>query len=419
MKTTANYLLGLVLVGSLVCAPYHNAFAGDDEDKAFRYFKYGENYFKIGSYDTALDWYQKAADLRDSDGTLSITDETRIKSEKYVPYGRTVKKVVTYETINADYYPIRRILEIRRIQERQYAAPVQVPVPVAAPVVPPLGLSDVDLNIPVTHLSNRDAIAVVIGNRDYQEKGVPSVDFALNDATTMKQYLINVLGYQEGNIIFEQNASKGKFESIFGIKGNHQGRLYNYLKSGKSDIFIYYSGHGAPDMNTHEGYFVPSDADPQSIGLTGYPLSVLYENIAKTVNDMKTPNVFIVIEACFSGATEKGLLLKNMSPIAIEASTPLLTMHNAAVMTSSSGSEVSSWYPEKSHGMFTYFFLSALRDAALKGKGTVSAGQIFKTVADETEGLPYFARRNYGRIQKPQMMGDAERTFMQFQQATP
>lgn len=217
--------------------------------------------------------------------------------------------------------------------------------------------SDIDTDIPVTGIKNQNAIAVIIGNRDYENKDIPSVDYAINDAEAVRKYLVSVLGYKEGNIIMEINASKGKFEVIFGTRDDHMGKLFRYLKKGKSDIFVYYAGHGAPDPQTKQGYFVPSDAETNDIKLAGYPLKLLYDNLAKTAKDKETPNIYVVIDSCFSGGTAGGeLLLKNVSPIGIFVENPLLAMEKAIVMTSSSGSEVSSWYPEKGHSMFTYFF---------------------------------------------------------------
>ncbi len=198
----------------------------------------------------------------------------------------------------------------------------------------------------------------------------------------------------------------------FGTERDYKGKLYNYLKKGKSDIFIYYSGHGAPDLRTKSGYFVPVDANPQAISLTGYPLKQLYDNIAKISKEMKPPNTFVVVDACFSGASEKGLILKNVSPITIKVKTPLVKLKNTVVMTSSSGSEVSSWYPEKGHSMFTYFFLQGLKDMVEKGKKTISASDVYNFITDETEGLPYYARRLHGRIQTPQIMGDKSRFIL-------
>ncbi|MBI5188560.1 MAG: hypothetical protein HZA07_05760 [Nitrospirae bacterium] len=75
-----------------------------------------------------------------------------------------------------------------------------------------------------------------------------------------------------------------------------------------------------------------------------------------------------------------------MSPIGIEVQNQLFTMPNAVTMTSSSGSEVSSWYPEKGHSMFTYFFLKSLKENAEKGdKAAMTAGEEFKKITDEAE----------------------------------
>jgi tetratricopeptide (TPR) repeat protein len=286
------------------------------------------------------------------------------------------------------------------------------PPPLRPPPSAVTRVPDVDVDVPVGNAKNPSAIAVVIGNRDYESGDIPSVDFAVRDAESVRKYLVSALGYSEGNVIYETNATKAKFESVFGIMGNHRGRLYNYLMKGKSDIFIYYSGHGAPDAESRQGYIVPVDADPQAISLTGYPLKQLYDNIAKTAEEMRVPNVFIVLDSCFSGATEKGLLLKNVSPISIEVRNPLLVLPNAVVLTSASGAEVSSWYPEKRHSMFTYFFLKALMEEMVRGGGPVTAGRIFSLITDETEGLPYYARRLHGRIQTPQLVGDGNRVMV-------
>ena len=71
------------------------------------------------------------------------------------------------------------------------------------------------------------------------------------------------LGYKEGNIFFVNNASKSDFELYFGNDKSYRGKLYNAVKEGRSDVFVYYSGHGAPGLKDKKGYFVPVEADPQ------------------------------------------------------------------------------------------------------------------------------------------------------------
>ena len=100
---------------------------------------------------------------------------------------------------------------------------------------------DVDKNIPRFPNQNSDAIAVVIGNSDYTNADVPDVEFALNDARTLKKYLLDVLGYREGNIIYIENANKSDLGLCFGTADVYQGKLYNYVKPNLSDVFFYYS----------------------------------------------------------------------------------------------------------------------------------------------------------------------------------
>ncbi len=250
---------------------------------------------------------------------------------------------------------------------------------------------------------NRDAIAVVIGNRVYSHKDVPAVAYAINDATAVRQYLIDTLGYRDGNIIFVTDTIKSELEKIFGTKDNHRGMLYNYIKPGKSDVFIYYSGHGAPDPTTNEAYLVPTDCDPVLMALTAYPLNALYGNLPK----IEAKKITVVIDACFSGGTNTGQwLIHNASPALLKVKNPVTTQDNLTIFSSAANNQVSSWYPEKQHSMFTYFFLKAIMgDADINGDKNISFQEIHDFVSDRTEGVPYYAKRLHGgRVQTPQMV---------------
>jgi len=87
-------------------------------------------------------------------------------------------------------------------------------------------------------LVNRHAVAVIIGNMNYNNKDIPPVNFAISDATRVKECLIRTFGYRTGNIIFKTNATKGIFENTFGSALNYKGMLYDYITPGKSDVFV-------------------------------------------------------------------------------------------------------------------------------------------------------------------------------------
>ncbi len=273
-----------------------------------------------------------------------------------------------------------------------------------------VGRADVDVNIPETGLSNSDAIAVVIGNSRY-EGDTPDVDFAVNDAKIIREYLVKTFGFNEGNILYVENASRNRMEILLGNDRN-PGRLAGYLKPGRSDVFFFYSGHGAPDPNTETGYLMPVDADPSALSISGYPLEVLYDNLAA----LKARSVNVVIDACFSGATGGGeMLVQNASPIGIEVRNPAAALENGFVVTASSGSQVASWYPEKGHGLLTYFWLKGLQgEADLDGDGQITTTELREYLSDPTEGVPYWARRLHSREQTPEVFGNAEAVLVRY-----
>jgi hypothetical protein len=278
-------------------------------------------------------------------------------------------------------------------------SPVLLPAASAALVAsrPASDPDNIESNIPRARQQNPDAIAVIIGNRDYLRSR--KVDFALKDAELMKRYVLSTLGYKEGNVFYLTNASKTDFELYFGNRENHRGKLYNAIKEGRSDVFIYYSGHGAPGLKDRKGYFVPVEADPQYLELSGYPLDVLYENLAK----LPARSITVALDACFSGST----LYENISPLVLEVQNPVIRAKNMVVLASAGGTQVSSWYNEKNHSMFTYFLLRAMKDHAADSNkdGNLTFDELYSYVADKSEGVPYYARRINGVEQNPAISG--------------
>jgi hypothetical protein len=214
-------------------------------------------------------------------------------------------------------------------------------------------VSDVDKNIPKTLIKKPNGIAVIIGNRDYTK--TKAVDYAINDARIMKEYLISAMGYNEGNILYVENASQADFMRIFGSGTDHKGQLFNMIND-SSELFIYYSGHGAPNLSEASskktGYFVPVDCDPNYVGLAGYSSSIFHHNISK----LDATKVTVILDACFSGAE----LIEGVSSVGIKPK-DFKSFENGIMMTSSTGTQVSSWYDDQKHGLFTYYFLKGIQ----------------------------------------------------------
>jgi len=259
-------------------------------------------------------------------------------------------------------------------------------------------------NAPKTGLSRPDAIAIVIGNKNYENKSIPPVKYALQDAAVIKRYLVDTFGFDEANVYLLKDASNVQLTKYFGNDRDYKGILFNRVRKDRSDIFIFYSGHGAPDTNTKKAYLLPVDTDPSVIALTGYALDTLYSNLAKLSAEKNAKSMTVVLDACFSGGSQDGMLIENASPIFIEASAPVLNMKNAVIFSSSKGNQISSWYPEKNHGLFTYFFLKTVKNA-VEEKRQLTAAELEKALLG-ADSVNDFAWKMYNREQEPQVVGD-------------
>lgn len=263
----------------------------------------------------------------------------------------------------------------------------------------------IGINLPASKISNPNAVAVVIGNTEYDHTS--NVKYAVNDAQLMKKYLIEVLGYKEGNVFFETNITKGTFENYFGTRDNPNGKLSLYVKKEISDVFIYYAGHGFPDKDGNV-YFLPKDAEPNIVQLGGYPMNVFYNNITK----LNAKSVTIILDACFSGFG----IQRSVSGVRIVEDVKE-EIPNGSIMTSSAASQESTWLDQEEHGMFTYFFMRALHDkevADVNQDKKLTIGEIYDYVSNSNEGVPYYARRINQLDQHPEFKGDREKVMMEY-----
>ena len=214
--------------------------------------------------------------------------------------------------------------------------------------------------------ANPSGVAVIIGNRTYAGD-IPAVDYAHRDADAFRRYVVDVLGFDPENVIDLRDATQAQMWSTFGNRTTvERSELWSYLEDDGSDVVVFYSGHGAPGLDDRRGYLLPVDADPNTAELNGYPIDLLYENLAR-LKEAKTVRVYL--DACFSGGSSGGgMLIEGASPVYVEASLPEAAAERVSVLTAASGKQLASWDREARHGLFTHHLLDALygkRDGVL------------------------------------------------------
>jgi len=358
--------------------------------------------FRIGPSDLLLSVTIEGAIHDGSYWTFSIrkaSDQTLLFSRKY-----------PVQPVHADIFDHAALMNIFRTAITQFTAdpsallvlaPARTDTRVARSNKQEESLatarsSDVDAPSALGVKVKSNAYAVVIGIESYRNK-LPKADFASHDAQVMGDYLTKVMGYEEENVavLLNDRAAKTDLEKYI------EHWLPKRVEPGAS-VFIYFSGHGAPNPKTGDAYLVPYDGDPAFVDATGYPLKRLYEQAGK----LQAKEVIVMLDSCFSGAGGRSVIAKGMRPMVLSVENPVLAGGKTVVLAASQGDQVSSTYDQKSHGLLTYYFLKGLQGEADKNKdGTINLAEVFDYVKPQVERK---ARRDFNNEQTPQLLGSPD-----------
>lgn len=240
--------------------------------------------------------------------------------------------------------------------------------------------------------SDRHKWAVVIGVERYRKTA--SVQFAEKDARTMRDYLTNYLGVPEENTISLINEMATKAEIEVMIKD----RLRGLMREGDT-LYLYYAGHGIPADETP--YLLPHDGDPDSPAITAYSIDALYKDLEK----LPARNIFVFLDTCFSGRVgreeSEAMLMAGARPGILKVKDPLLLSKKIVAMSAARSNQLSNYYKEEGHGLFTYYLLKGLLgDADSNGDKKIQLKELTGYVEEEVGSA---SRRLFGlsRQQNP------------------
>lgn len=273
---------------------------------------------------------------------------------------------------------------IAQLTNNQKPESTNASVSPATPVDEKVSLSDVDMNIPSTTNVNSNTFALIIANENYVR--AEEVPFAKHDGEVIKKYFSNTLGIPEKNIIYMENATLNDMKFAMN-------RVKDIDKAfdGDCSFLIYYSGHGAPEENSLAGYLLPVDGYANDLS-TAYSLNEVYENLS----GLNSKWVFLLLDACFSGASREGKMLLSSRGIAIKSKHED-PKGSLIVLSASQGDETAFPYKEKSHGMFTYFLLKKLQE----NKGDVTIGELANYVINNVKRTSIIEN---GKPQTPELL---------------
>ena len=224
-----------------------------------------------------------------------------------------------------------------------------------------------------------NTVAVIIGVEQYDF--IPVAPYAARDAELVSRYFKALLGLERVIVHKNKDVSGFFFENLFNAE---EGELARIIEKGKTDLYVYYSGHGIPAADGGDVYMLPVDSKMRLIEKQGYSLNTLFEQLDK----LQAKSTTVFIDACFSGLgkfSQSGTPLNLMQTKGVKVKPllyqPWLLNSSFRVFTSSSVGQAALVLDEARTGLFTYFLAMGLRRKAdLNEDGHVTAGELYRYI---------------------------------------
>lgn len=245
----------------------------------------------------------------------------------------------------------------------------------------------------------RDAVAIIIGIQDY--KRVPRADHASDDAREFYKYAVRALGVNPENIkmLLDEDADEVNLVKAF------ENWLPVQVNRGKTDVYVFFSGHGLPAPDGKSLYFLPHGVDKELLSRT----AVAQNEVVAALSSAKPRSVTMFIDACYSGQTRAGdALVANAKPLVLKSDASNYPS-NFTVITASANDQISSSSPELKHGIFSFYLMKGMEgEADANQDGKITVGEMQDYLSDKV------ARQamTLNRIQQPQLIGDANRVLV-------
>ena len=242
------------------------------------------------------------------------------------------------------------------------------------PLAPEPSLVLVD-DPPASATDGSNAWAVVIGIERYREE-LPIATHAEADARVFAAYAEKTLGVPPAHIklILGDRAGRADIASVL-----KEWLPRNATQEG-GKVYVFFSGHGAPDVETGDAFLVPWDGDPSYLKTRGYPVSTLYDDLRL----LRGQRIVVFLDACFSGAGGRSVLAQGTRPLV-----PVKDPNAGAGVISfaaASGSQTTGAARQGRHGLFTYHLLAGLGGQADRDNDkNVSLAELVQHVAAQVQ----------------------------------
>ena len=250
--------------------------------------------------------------------------------------------------------------------------------------------------------SSNEKIAIIIGIENYSE--APKANYANLDAQYFFDYARKAFGVKKQNInlLINENATVVKTDKALSLW------LKSKVKKNRSDLIIFFAGHGLASTDGKELYLLPQDGNPDRLERTALSRTDLFREII----ELNPRNVTMFLDTCYSGVSrDEQMLLASARPIRIVADEQDGIPDNFTIFSASKLDQISSGLKEAKHGIFSYYLMKGLEGYAdFNEDKKITNGEL---LAYMDENVSQKAAEQ-GREQNPSLAGDPDKVLISY-----
>jgi uncharacterized caspase-like protein len=145
-------------------------------------------------------------------------------------------------------------------------------------------------------------------------------------------------------------------------------------------VYFYYSGHGIPAIPDNDPYILPQDKIPDYITDDEF---FKLDNLYKTLSASKAGKIVVMVDSCFSGATDGVSVIKGVAASRLAPKKVSIDPERMVVITAGRDKEYSNMYQEKGHRLFSYYLMKSMIE------GNKDVGTLYQDVYDKVKSASF------------------------------
>jgi len=249
--------------------------------------------------------------------------------------------------------------------------------------------------------NNPNAVALIIGIDKYE--AIANAQWAESDAGMFYDFANKSLGISTDRI----KLIRGDKSDMRGIWKSVEQWLPAYVDERKSDVYVYFAGHGLASENGDDVYLIPWDGDPELLKRTALRRSEFVE----TLKSLNAASVTLFMDTCYSGKAKggKGVLVADARGLRIVKKDKTSDLPpNFTLFSAAANDETARSHPSLKHGLFSYWMMRGLGgEADMNNDSKLTNGELHSFVSKKVQQTATTS----GYKQHPQLVGDKDKVI--------